>query len=299
MTGYRSREYARSLGGWGEVLALDGCGGHVLLRQVRNSVWRDGTGCYPIFSCRRWSALEDDVKQLPPDLISLTLVTDPFCPLAEPELRQIFRVVRPMGEHYIVDLPSLSAGWPSRHHRRKLREVPPDVEIAIVDDPPALLDDWSALYDTLSQRHGIRGIRRFSPAIFGAQLDVPGAVIFAAWLSDRLLGMDWYFQDGERVFAHLSAYSEEGYRCSVSYPMMAAAIDHFKTRASALDLGGTPSVSASDSGGLIAFKAGWATRALPSYLCGVDLLPDEYERLSGGRFSSEGNFFPYYRRDEY
>jgi hypothetical protein len=297
--GYASREYAQSFGEWGEVLPLAGSGGHLLMRPVAGSAQRDAGGCYPIFSCVRWSELASDLKHLPADLVSLTLVTDPFCPLAEGELRQMFRIVRLLGEHYLVDLTNPAARSPSRHHRRKLRDTAPEIEIAIVEHPPALLDDWIGLYETLSQKRGIRGLRRFSRAIFAAQLAAPGTVVFTARLDGRLLGADWYFQDEDRVFAHLSAYAEEGYERSVSYPMMAAAIEHFSTGASVLNLGGAPSVSASNRDGVAAFKAGWSTRTLPSYLCGIDLVPDEYRRLGDGQPPSEIEFFPHYRRGEY
>jgi hypothetical protein len=296
--GYASREYALSFAGEGEVLTLPGSGGNLLLRSVPGSIQRDAAGCYPLFVCR-WSALPADFRRLPGDLISLTVVTDPFCPLSEAELRQIFTIVRPLGEHYVIDLADSPVGSPSRHHRRKLRMAAPDIVIEVAANPVALLDDWLGLYGTLSRKHRICGRRRFSPAIFAAQLEVPGAVVFTARRGGRILGADWYFEDGERVFAHLSAYSDEGYGCSVSYPMLAAAIEHFKARASVLDLGGTPSVSAADRGGLAAFKAGWASRTMPSYLCGIDLMPGEYRRLSGGRPPSDGEFFPHYRRGEY
>jgi hypothetical protein len=226
-------------------------------------------------------------------------VTDPFCPLSAGKLGEIFPVVRRLGEHFIVDLTEPAAGSPGRHHRRKLRRTTPGIEIGVVEHPATLLDEWVGLYDTLSRKHGIRGLRQFSRGIFAAQLEVPGAVIFTARHGDRLLGADWYFRDAERVFAHLSAYSEEGYRFSVSYPMMAAAIEHFRTRAAVLDLGGAPSLSANRGTGLASFKSAWATRTLPSYLCGVALMPEEYRRLSGGRNPSDTDFFPHYRRGDY
>jgi hypothetical protein len=303
MIGYASREYALSFGE-AEMFTLPASGGHLLLRRVAGSSARDASGCYPLFACR-WRELAHDLESLPAGLVSLALVTDPFCPLSESELRRIFEVVRPLGEHYIIELdrpcsaiPGRST-VPSRHHRRKLRRAPSDIAIEIAGHPAALIGEWLTLYDTLLRKHRIRGRRRFSERIFAAQLEVPGAVLFTARRGGRLIGADWYFEDGERVFAHLSAYSQEGYDCSVSYPMLAAAIEHFKTRAGALDLGGTPSLSRSEGSGLAAFKAGWSTRTLPSYLCGIALRPDEYCRLSGGRAPSDRDFFPYYRRDEY
>jgi hypothetical protein len=297
-SGYACREYALSFGEWGEVLSLPESGGHLLLRPIPASLHRDATGCYPIFSCQ-WSKLSNDLSHLPADLISVSLVADPFSALTVGELRQMFRIVHPLHNHYVVDLTNPCCLSPSRHHQRKLRQAARGINIAIVNDPPTLLDEWLELYHRLSQKHGIRGLRRFTSTIFAKQLHVPGTVVFSACLGNHLIGADWYFIDEERVFAHLSAYSQEGYDHSVSYPMMAAAIEHFRTRLSVLDLGGTPVVSASQPSGLRRFKAGWATHSLPSYLCGIDLRADDYLHLTGGRPPSEGEFFPYYRKDEY
>jgi hypothetical protein len=295
--GYASRGYAQSLAPWGQIWPLPASGGSLLLRPIPGGAERDASGCYPVFSCPRWPGLAGDLRQLPPDLVALSLVTDPFCPLAVAELKAMFGFVRLLGDHYLVDLTA--APPPSRHHRRKLREAPAGLDIALAGNPSALLDDWVLLYDMLSRKRGIRGLRRFSRQIFAAQLAVPGTVVFVAELAGRLLGLDWYYQDQDRVFAHLSAYSEEGYQHSVSYPLMAAAIAHFRTRASVLDLGGAPAVAVSNSGGIAAFKAGWSTRTLPSYLCGSVLMHDEYLRLSGGRTASADAFFPHYRRGEF
>jgi hypothetical protein len=294
--GYASLAYARSFAEWGEPFALPGSGGHLLRRPIPGGGAYDAAGCYPLFACPRWDRLADDLKQLPAGLVTVSLVTDPFSPLAAAELASLFDVVRPLGEHYLVDLATHAE--PSRHHRRKLREATPGLEIAVAAEPSDALDDWVALYDTLTRKRGIAGLRRFSRAIFAAQLAVPGTVLIAARLDGRLLGIDWYIQDGARVFAHLSAYSDEGYDHSVSYPLMAAAIAHFRTHAAVLDLGGAPSVAAANAGGIAAFKSGWSNRTLPSYFCGSVLMQDEYRRLCGGEPKADA-FFPLYRRGEF
>ena len=39
---------------------------------------RDGIGCYPLFACRKWKGLAQDLPALADRLVSLCLITDPF-----------------------------------------------------------------------------------------------------------------------------------------------------------------------------------------------------------------------------
>ena len=295
--GYASKAYAQSYGEYAHVVDLPASGGHLLRRPIPGSPLFDLASSYPIFSCADWHGLAADIAGLASDIVALAVVPDCFCPISEADLRQLFRIVRPLSPHYIIDLGEPPA--PSKHHRRKLRQAPSDIDIAVVADPMSMVTAWNGLYGELIRRHDIRGLRRFSPAIFAAQLQVPGAVLIAAQKDGRVLGIDWYYHNGPHVFAHLSAYSEEGYAHSVSYPMMAAGIAHFASRAEAIDIGGVPLLSSGQTDGMGAFKAGWATRPLPSFFCGSDLLPDAYRRISGGRSSSESEFFPHYRASEF
>jgi len=197
----------------------------------------------------------------------------------------------------LIDLGAGAAPHPTKHHRRKLRQARPGVEIAPIAEPAAALEDWIALYDVLVEKHGIKGIRRFSRETFAKQLRVPGVLLIGAHKEGRLLGIDWYYQEADHVFAHLSAYSDEGYALSISYPMMAAAIDHFRSRASVIDLGGAPRLGAAT--GVADFKKGWATRTAPAYFCGKALLLRDYLAMNGGIPPEEESFFPFYRRGDY
>ena len=58
--------------------------------------------------------------------------------------------------------------------------------------------------------------------------------------------------------------------------MMTVASEFLSARALMLDLGGIPRIAATNESGLAAFKAGQATHAFRSYLCGIDLMPDGY-----------------------
>lgn len=295
-SGYASSAYAGAFGH--ALLPMPACGGNLALRSIAGSPFHDASGSYPVFSCPRPRNLAEDISELPVGLVALSMVPDPLLDFGPPDLRGSFPLVRPLGEHYVVALDGHRRG-PSSHHRRMLRRAARyRIECRREAAPAAFLDRWVDLYATLVQRAGIRGLRRFSKSIFRAMLSVPGTVVFTGWEDDELLGADWYYQDEDRVYAHLSAYTHRGYECSASYPMLDAAITHFRGRASIIDLGGVPTLAA-PSDGLRQFKSGWATGARPAWFCGK--APDlaAYLRLSGGRPPSAHEFFPHYRRDEY
>lgn len=288
-SGYSSRAYPEALGL--EALALGQTGGFVHRRPIAGTGQHDLAGVWPLFCCPDWQALAEVVGGLAPGPVSLTLVADPFAALGPAELAAIFPICRPLHAHWVIDLAATLR--PSAHHLRKLRAAPPQIRIG--PPWPGLADDWARLYAHLVDRKQIADARAFAPAALAAQLAVPGAEIVTAWEGDRLLGADLYYLDRGIAYAHLSAYAPEGYAASVSYPMMAAAIDHFRPRAGVIDLGGAP--GGTSGPGVAAFKAGWTGLTRPSHLCGKVLDAGAYTRLAPG--ASPAGWFPAYRAGEY
>jgi len=119
-----------------------------------------------------------------------------------------------------------------------------------------------------------------------------------AWQSGQLIGADWYYHNGEAIYAHLSAYSQEGYAASVSYPMMDFALSQFSGEARFLDLGGVPA-GGSSSSGLAYFKAGWSDLCMPAWFYGCALHPKAYVEMGGDSDMARGGFFPSYRRADF
>ena len=160
---------------------------------------------------------------------------------------------------------------------------------------PALGTEWARLYANLVDRKGIRDSRAFSAESLAAQLGIPGAHTVVSRAEYTLLGVDLYYIVGRTAFAHLSAYSPEGYRRSVSYAMTVAACDYLKPLADYFDQGGAPSGAAGQ--GIAAFKSGWTDLAMPSYLCGKVLDLAAYARLAPE--ADPFGFFPAYRAGEF
>jgi hypothetical protein len=290
-SGYHSAAYAASLAALGRIVPLGKTGGFVIEREIAGSAAVDLMGPYPLFSCTHWDALGEALAGLGADAVSLTLVTDPFCPLSAGQLAAIFPLCRPLHDHYLIDLDAPPAL--SRHHQRKLRGAGA-VELRAGPAQASDLDDWARLYEVLIARKSIEDLRKFDRESFRHQLSVPGAHLVSAWEQGEMLGADLYYPDRGRVFAHLSAYSDTGYAQSVSYPMMGHAIEYFRGKAEFIDLGGVPAGAAS---GLSEFKAGWTAVTRPSHLCGKVLNPARYAELCKGL--AETAYFPAYRQSDF
>ncbi len=288
--GYRSADYAAAVAASGRPIALGATGGHLIERPIPGTELTDLTGPYPLLCCTDWTHLPDAVSALAGPHVSLTLVTDPFCPLPLDTLSRLFPLCRPLHDHYLIDVNAPLVL--SRGHRRALRKPCP-AQITATPAGIADLADWMQLYAVLVARKQITDRRAFDADSFRRQLTVPGAWLVTARDGDRLLGADLYYVDGPVAYAHLSAYSDAGYALAISYPMMAFAVAHFAGKVGWINLGGAP---AQGGEGVRSFKQGWTTLTRPSHLCGRILDPASYAALAAG---IDTDFFPAYRSTEF
>lgn len=186
--GYAQPAYAQALPMLGQPLLLPASGGVLLCRSIPETDASDAIGPYPLFSCANWENLADEMIALDPQLVSITLVTDPFGRFDLGTLRKAFPdVLRPFKHHLIVDLERPHPPHPS--HRRNIRRALQALRIEMVEQPSRYLQDWCALYQVLIQRHNITGVATFSEASFAAQLALPGMVATLAWEGEELVGM--------------------------------------------------------------------------------------------------------------
>lgn len=299
-TGYCHRRYAESFAEFGAPRELPLCGGWIIERTVPGSDLPDAMGCYPLFACRDWSRLHADLADLAGKLVSLTLVTDPFGDFSADLLSRCFDRVVPYKQHYVTDLSRPPTDFLRRRHRRNVAKALEQLELQTCEDPSAYLDEWVDLYAQLASRHGIRGLRAFSPRSFALQLSTPGLVMFKATAGGRLAGLHLWYVQGDVAYGHLGATNDLGYRCMASYALYWHAIDQLRHRVRWLELGAAAGVSPQGPGsGLDDFKAGWATDTREVYLCGRILEPRRYEQLSRGQGVESTSYFPVYRAGEF
>lgn len=290
--GYGGAEYAGSLAEFGSPRALPHSGGWLLDREIDSRGWRDAASPYPLFVCDDWDGLRDDFQDIGEELVTVTLVSDPFAAGAVRAASGMFDHFVPFKEHTVIDLRSDPFANVSAHHRRYARRAMRELEIERVAEPVTLLDDWVRLYDHLVQRRRITGIRAFSRAAFERQLRMPSLAMFAASDQGETVAMLlWYVADG-RAYYHLGASNSRGYELHASFGLYWRSIEWLAEQGvEQLTLGAGAGVSPESGSGLADFKRGWSTATLPVYICGKVLDRAKYDALP----IVSPRFFPPYR----
>jgi hypothetical protein len=258
-------------------------------------------GCYPIFSCRDWSLLRNDLENLGHDLVSLVLVADPFGNFTEQTLRETFTdLVVPFKEHFVVDLSRPLKDLVEAHHQRNARKALGVIEVECARAAESCLDEWNHLYASLVNRHSITGIATFSRDSFAQQLRVPGITAFRATQSGQTVGMNLWYVHQEVGYYHLGAYSEDGYRLRASFALFWRAIEHFAAAGLRwLSLGAGAGAASDGTDGLARFKRGWTDSTRMAYLCGRIFDHAQYRRLAAATGMNETHYFPAYRKGEF
>jgi hypothetical protein len=299
ITGYLHPRYAESLAEFGTPRELPRCGGWILERRVPGFPYKDAMGCYPLFACRDWSQLHADLAELGDDLVSIALVPEPFGRYDRADLEQCFpdRVV-PFKDHSVFDLSKSPQLLVSRHHRKCARRALTEMTIEAHPDPPAFLDEFVRLHQTLVARHQITGLRAFSRQAFALQLETPGAVLLRAIHHGENVGATLSFVQGEVGYGHVLALSEKGYELGATYALYWFSLQHFADKVRWYSVGGMPSITSKSTEGLDFFKRGWSPHRRRAYFCGRILNPQRYAEIMQVTAGPATDFFPAYRHGE-
>lgn len=300
-TGYRHPSYAISLAEYGTPHELTYSGGWVIKREIPGFPYRDAMGCYPIFSCTDWSQLGKDFECLGSELVSVSLVSDPFGNFDLQLLHKQFRdIVIPFKDHYIVDLGYPLRDFVSGHHDRYSQKALSVLNIEKCDQPIRLLDEWVSLYANLIKRHCIRGIPAFSTQAFSHQLNTPGLVAFRAKFQGETLGILLWFVQNEFGYYHLGAFSDQGYKMRASFALFRFAIEYFaESGLKFLNLGAGAGIKNKPEDGLSRFKNGWSNGIRTAYFCGRIFDPHKYQKIIQEEGIVMDDYFPAYRKGEF
>lgn len=300
--GYTSPFYAESLSEFGVPRVLPSSKGVILQRQVPGFPYTDAMGCYPLFACNDWSQLQDDLDQLENELISISLVTDPFGDYDLAYLKHCFRdKVGPFKEHFVVDLSGDMKSYVHPHHRRNASQALRVIDVERCAEPMLFIDAWHDLYANLIHRHSIKGFAAFSRDSFAAQLKVPGLIVFRAVREEQIVGMIVWYQQGDVAYYHLAAYSDLGYSLGASFALFWYAIDYFSASGLRwLNLGAGAGLNGNGTDGLSRFKRGWSNGATrTAYFCGRILSRDKYAEVVKAKNNCSTEYFPAYRTGEF
>lgn len=298
--GYRHPDYARSLAAYGNPRHLLHADGWVLERDIPGSPYRDAMGIYPLFYCRDWQALPDDIQALRKNrLVSLVLASDPRLDERGQAVFRHFDLVRPFKTHYLAELGPPAQQIASRHHRYYARRAAKQIEVTVAERPSTYLDEWCALYERLVARHAITDMRAFSRAAFDTLLRIPGCLLFLALRQGRPVGGQIVLLQDDLAHAHLSAFTDEGYRYGASYLLDWHALEYLRDRAACLNWGGGTGAFGLEEDGLARYKQGWSTHSRVSYLLGKVLDRTVHDRLYRRHGNGYPSYFPPYRRGEF
>ena len=301
LAGYQHPSYADALAEFGRPYQLMQSGGWILKRQIPGCAEIDGMGCYPFFACQDWSKLAFDLEQLSNELVSLAIVTDPFGTYDIDQLQHAFKdVVIPYKEHLIADLDQPLETFVSHHHRKYALQVLNRFKVDVCPDPSQFIEDWTALYATLIQRHHIKGISAFSKASFIKQLQVPGMVMLRAHDEQQTVGIILCYINGNKGYWHLGAYSSLGYKYRASYALVWSALKYCASEGlKYLNIGAGAGVKGDETDGLTQFKKGWANCSRRVYFCGRIFDHDKYTGIARKKDVPQAGYFPIYRMGEF
>jgi len=299
MKGYAHPNYADSLAEFGTPRELPLCGGWILERKIPEFPYRDAMGCYPLFVCRDWSQLHSDLNALEGELVSLSLVTDPFGRYDSNLLCQCFDIFTPFKEHFVTDLSKPINIIVSSHHRYYARKAFKNISVELCKDPTQFIDEWMDLYGTLIKKHNIKGIAAFSRKAFVKQLTIPGLVMFRALYQGATVGAYmWYVQD-EVSYGHLGSVNSVGQDLMAPYAIFWSATEYFTDKVRWIDHGAGAGTKNSSTDGLSQFKRGWSTDTRTVYFCGRIFNRERYNEIVNASGISATDYFPAYRKGEF
>jgi len=302
IAGYASSMYAEALGEFGHPFPLLYSGGWLLKRNTPILSYKDAMWTYPLFCCQDWNQLHVDLDELKGSLVSVSVVTDPFGNYNKGLLENCFHdVVIPFKEHFVIDLKENPERYVEPHHRRNARKALQLLSVERCENAANCLDEWISLYDTLIDRHSIKGIVAFSRQSFAAQLNVPGIVVFRAVYDGKTIGMLLWYVQNEIAYYHLGAYSNVGYELRASFALFWTVIQYFSSNGIRwLSIGaGAGSSNEGEVDGLTRFKRGWSTGTRTAYFCGRILDRAKYQEVVAKKGVPPTKFFPAYRLGEF
>lgn len=302
VVGYAHELYAESLSEFGRPRRLPRCEGWILERSIPGVSDLDALGCYPLFACRDWSELEADLNDIKSELVSLSLVTDPFGDYDRAQLERCFKdVVVPFKEHFVADLSRPARELISKHHRYYAQKAMSSVRVERCAEPASFLDEWTELYANLTERHALKGIKAFSKNAFARQMRVPGLVMLRATTDEgEAIGAHLWFVRGDVAYSHLAAVSPRGYDLMASYALYRFALESFAGEVRWLNFGAGAGVGTDATDGLTRFKRGWSSETRTAYFCGRIFDRQRYaEILAARELPDSSNYFPAYRQGEF
>lgn len=299
MEGYLNSLYSQSFFELGQPLNLPRSRGWLIKRMMPHLPYYDAMGPYPLFFCENWNELSADFQELKDEIVSISLVLDPFTVKQCGNCGDLFDVFYPYKDHYILDLSLDLEKSISKNKQKNARRALRKLEVSLTIAPEIDLDQWIRLYDCLIERHQIRGLRTFSRQSFAYQLKIPKTHCFWAIHNSECVGANLYYIQGDVAYAHLSAFTEDGYSLGAPYALKWIAIQHLMKIVRWINFGGGTNEQNIETDGLDLFKRGWSSKVGRSFFCGKINDQTKYQEAVKMSDVHQTNWFPAYRDGEF
>lgn len=300
MVGYSSEYYYRTLDRVGQPLFLPRSQAWGLVRNIPNTSYRDLSASFPFLRAISPNRITEDFADLPDDVVTAVVVTDPFSEADPNMLNHSFNAgLTFFKKHYVVNVQSYATDVHHEHLNKVRTAFGRGVTVHECYRTDYYEEIWGMLWDLLVSRHGLADAPGPSRSGVIRQLRVPGTMCVRAQLGSNVIGMVIFYIEGSNAYYHLGAYSEMGYDVHVSYAIFWNAFSYLRDRGvKQVSLGGNAGMKNDDEDGLAYFKRGWASHTVPVYIGKSVLKPDLYDALCEKKgVSSSTSFFPAYRQD--
>ncbi len=146
LSGYCHSCYASSFCELGKPRELIACGGWIIERNIPGTSYFDGMGCYPLFTCKKWNKIHEDLLVIGADIVSVSMVTDPFGSFDRTYLEQNFNIVIPYKNHLVADIRQDMDIFINKKHRYKSRKALKNMQTEICTEPCRYFEKWVDLY---------------------------------------------------------------------------------------------------------------------------------------------------------
>ena len=291
--------YAESFSDIGEPLYLPRAKGWLIKRPIPNTPLFDAMGPYPLFFCKNWNCLIEDIESIKDQVCTVALVIGPFEDIPKEAFKHHFDIFRSYKDHYILDTTLPYCEIISKSHKREARKALNKIKIDLQISPNIDLDEWCFLYNTLIQHHHITGIRAFSRNTLKNHITIPNTHYYRALCHGEIIGGNLFYIQNEIAYYHLACSTEKGYKLHANYATLWSAIRDLSTKVHFIEFGGGAGAKEGILDGLSQFKKGWSSLTKKSFFLGKINDHQEYWDLIKMNRISDNNWFPAYRTGDY
>ena len=299
MEGYLHPLYAESFNEISTPLYLPRSKGWLLKRQIPGTSYFDAMGPYPLFFSQNYAALIEDLQALKDQLVSISLVIDPFASIPADAFQNYFDVFKEYKDHYLLDLGLPLNKTLSKNTQKNVRQALRKLEVRQIKAPDINLEEWVRLYDCLIKRHQITGIRAFSRQSFAKQIAIPNTRYFQINHNGSCVGAHLYYIQGNIAYSHLSAFTQQGYDLGAPYAGKWFSINHLQSIVRWVNYGGGTASKNSEISGLDEFKHRWSSTTGKAYYCGKILNRKIYDTIIESKGAVKKDWFPVYRSGDF